>query len=134
MNYTQFHKNYNVIYDFLFRTNEIENTGYEWVYLENELYAIRQTGHSEFILVQGRSPQKALNNLLKIVSTPQNNVTNPKHYEGSQGLQAIEVHKNFMTDEQLQGYYLGNTLKYLLCFQNKNGLEDLKKARVHCRR
>lgn len=36
-----------------------------------------------------------------------------------------------MTDEQLQGYYLGNALKYLLRFQNKNGLEDLKKARVH---
>lgn len=61
----------------------------------------------------------------------QDNVDNPAHYAGSHGLQAIEVHKNFMTTEQLQGYYLGNALKYLLRFQNKNGLEDLKKARVH---
>lgn len=93
MNYTQFHKNYNVIYDFLFRTNEIENTGYEWAYLENELYAIRQTGHSEFILVQGRSPQKALNNLLKIISVPQNNVTNPKHYEVVKGYKQLKYIK-----------------------------------------
>ena len=42
------------------------------------------------------------------------NVTNPKHYQGIHGLEAIEVHKNFMTEEELRGYYKGNALKYLL--------------------
>lgn len=59
------------------------------------------------------------------------NVTNPRHYQGKFGLEAIEVHRNFMTAEMLRGYYLGNSLKYLLRYQGKNGLEDLKKARHH---
>lgn len=59
------------------------------------------------------------------------NVTNPKHYQGIHGLEAIEVHKNFLTEEELRGYYKGNALKYLLRERNKNGLEDLKKARQH---
>lgn len=58
-------------------------------------------------------------------------VTNPKHYKGSQGLEVIEVHKNFLTEEELRGYYKGNTLKYLLRERKKNGLEDLKKARKY---
>ena len=58
-------------------------------------------------------------------------VTNPKHYKGSNGLEVIEVHKNFLTEEELRGYYKGNTLKYLLRERNKNGLADLKKARQH---
>lgn len=58
-------------------------------------------------------------------------ITNPKHYQGSQGLEAIEVHKNFLTEEELRGYYKGNTLKYLLRERKKNGIEDLKKARQH---
>ena len=29
----------------------------------------------------------------------------------------------------MKGFYLGNSLKYLLRHQKKNGLEDLKKAR-----
>lgn len=31
------------------------------------------------------------------------NVTNPSHYQGSQGLEVIEVHKNFLTEEELRG-------------------------------
>lgn len=58
-------------------------------------------------------------------------IENPSHYKGSNGLEAIEVHKNFLTPEELRGYYKGNTLKYLLRERNKNGLEDLKKARKH---
>ena len=58
-------------------------------------------------------------------------ITNPSHYQGSQGLEVIEVHKNFLTEEELRGYYKGNTLKYLLRERKKNGLEDLKKARKH---
>ena len=58
-------------------------------------------------------------------------VTNLKHYKGGKGLEVIEVHRNFLTEEELRGYYKGNTLKYLLRERSKNGLEDLKKARKH---
>lgn len=47
------------------------------------------------------------------------NVRNPKHYQGRYGLEAIDVHRNFMNDEQLTGYHLGNTLKYLLRYRKK---------------
>ena len=59
------------------------------------------------------------------------NVHNPKHYQGRNGLEAIDVHRNFMNDEQLTGYHLGNTLKYILRYRQKNGIEDLEKAKVH---
>lgn len=56
-------------------------------------------------------------------------VNNPSHYQGRYGMQSIDALRNFMTPEQLKGFYLGNALKYQLRFQKKNGLEDLKKAR-----
>ncbi|HEM5984260.1 TPA: DUF3310 domain-containing protein [Streptococcus suis] len=58
---------------------------------------------------------------------PFDNVTKPRHYQGKYGLEAIEVIKNFLTEEELRGYYKGNALKYLLRERSKNGLEDLKK-------
>ena len=53
----------------------------------------------------------------------------PSHYQGRFGMESIDALRNFMTPEQLKGFYLGNALKYQLRFQKKNGLEDLKKAR-----
>ncbi|MFS9017821.1 DUF3310 domain-containing protein [Streptococcus cristatus] len=57
------------------------------------------------------------------------NVHNPSHYQGKYGMESIDVLRNFMTSEQIKGFYLGNALKYQLRYQKKNGLEDLKKAR-----
>ena len=57
------------------------------------------------------------------------NVNKPSHYQGRFGMESIDALRNFMTPEQLKGFYLGNALKYQLRFQKKNGLEDLKKAR-----
>ena len=65
----------------------------------------------------------------EIATELHDNVNNPKHYQGRYGLESINVLRNFMTSEQLKGFYLGNALKYQLRFQKKNGLEDLKKAR-----
>lgn len=56
-------------------------------------------------------------------------IDKPKHYQGAFGLEAIEVVRNFMTTEEIRGFYKGNTLKYILREAKKNGLEDLKKAR-----
>lgn len=57
------------------------------------------------------------------------NINKPSHYQGRFGMESIDALRNFMTPEQLNGFYLGNALKYQLRFQKKNGLEDLKKAR-----
>lgn len=59
-------------------------------------------------------------------------VKNPKHYQGRYGLEAMAVIDNFIG--RLTGksaYCWGNVVKYLLRFQQKNGVEDLKKARQH---
>lgn len=57
-------------------------------------------------------------------------INNPSHYKGKFGLEAIEVVKNFAFGlEGVEGFYWGNAIKYMLRFQKKNGLEDLKKAR-----
>ncbi|HEM4066599.1 TPA: DUF3310 domain-containing protein [Streptococcus suis] len=61
-----------------------------------------------------------------------NNVTKPKHYQGKYGMEALAVVKNFIGNlAGERAYYWGNIIKYLLRFQSKNGLEDLKKARQH---
>ena len=31
-------------------------------------------------------------------------ITKPSHYQGNQGLEVIEVHKNFLTEEVLRGF------------------------------
>lgn len=57
-------------------------------------------------------------------------VNNPSHYKCKFGLKAIDVVRNFAGNlTAVQGFYWGNAIKYLLRFQGKNGLEDLKKAR-----
>lgn len=57
-------------------------------------------------------------------------INNPSRYKGKFGLEVIEVIKNFVFGlEGVEGFYWGNAIKYLLRFQKKNGLEDLKKAR-----
>lgn len=60
------------------------------------------------------------------------NVNHPNHYKSKTGLEVIEVIRAFTEDlEGLEGYYTGNVLKYMCRWKKKNGLEDLKKARVY---
>ena len=57
-------------------------------------------------------------------------VKKPSHYQGRFGLEAVDVIKNFVAcPEQEKGFYWGNTIKYMLRWHSKNGVEDLKKAR-----
>lgn len=55
------------------------------------------------------------------------NVNHPKHYCKG-GLECIQVIKAQLTPEQYKGYLYGNVLKYMWRWQDKNGLEDLRKA------
>lgn len=57
-------------------------------------------------------------------------INKPSHYQGKDSLEAIEVVKQFIGSlDGAKGFYWGNMMKYVLRFQKKNGLEDLKKAR-----
>ena len=57
-------------------------------------------------------------------------VNHPSHYQSKNGLEAIDVIEAF-TDglEGIEAVDTANAIKYLLRWKNKNGVEDLKKAR-----
>ena len=58
------------------------------------------------------------------------NVNHPDHYQNIAGVEAIDILNDVVKDlPGKQSAMLWNTLKYLLRFQKKNGVEDLKKAR-----
>lgn len=57
-------------------------------------------------------------------------IKKPSHYQGKNGLEAVDVIKNFgASPDYEEGFYWGNAIKYMLRFHRKNGVEDLKKAR-----
>ena len=57
------------------------------------------------------------------------NVNHPDHYQNIAGVEAINILNDVVKDlPGKQAAMLWNTLKYLLRFQKKNGVEDLKKA------
>lgn len=59
-------------------------------------------------------------------------VNHPNHYQTKSGLEVIDAIRAFTEDCQgIEGYYTGNTIKYICRWKKKNGLEDLKKARMY---
>ena len=58
------------------------------------------------------------------------NVNSPSHY-GNGSIECIDYIKDFLNDDEYQGYLRGNIAKYMHRFPYKNGLEDLKKAQVY---
>lgn len=58
------------------------------------------------------------------------NVNHPNHYQNIAGVEAIDILNDVVKDlPGKQAAMLWNSMKYLFRFQNKNGVEDLKKAR-----
>ena len=51
------------------------------------------------------------------------NVNKPSHYQGRFGMESIDALRNFMTPEQLKGFYMGNSLKYILRTKRKTVLK-----------
>lgn len=61
-------------------------------------------------------------------------VHHPNHYQLVDGIEVIDVIKVILNRSNftgLQGYYLGNVMKYILRADQKNGAEDYKKASVY---
>lgn len=57
------------------------------------------------------------------------NVNHPKHYEGSTSLDCIDCMKLILGREAVLYFCLGNSFKYLWRYKNKNGMEDINKAK-----
>jgi len=66
----------------------------------------------------------------KKVNATIDSVNHPSHYT-SGGIECIKGIEASMTPEAFKGYLKGNCLKYLWRYENKNKIEDLKKAQVY---
>lgn len=59
------------------------------------------------------------------------NVEHPKHYQLSIDIEVLDVINLVLDNEEIGNsncFYLGNVIKYLFRAEQKNGLEDYKKA------
>ena len=75
---------------------------------------------------------KAVEEILEQASN--DTVHHPNHYQLVDGIEVIDVIKVILNRSNftgLQGYYLGNVLKYVLRADMKNGKEDYEKAEVY---
>lgn len=52
------------------------------------------------------------------------------HYTNS-GIEPIELMRKNFSVAEFEGFLKGNVLKYMLRYQSKNGVEDLKKAKTY---
>lgn len=56
-------------------------------------------------------------------------VNHPSHYNKG-GIECLEVIKAILGDKY-EGFLIGNVIKYIYRYPDKNGLEDCKKARFY---
>lgn len=60
------------------------------------------------------------------------NVVSPKHYMSDKGFEVFDVQEAFIHElKGMSASYWCNVVKYILRFQRKNGVEDLKKAKYY---
>lgn len=59
-------------------------------------------------------------------------INNPQHYKlNGLDIESIDVVRSVLGKEKFIGFCKGNVLKYLIREENKNGLEDIKKAQKY---
>lgn len=60
------------------------------------------------------------------------NINSPNHYISDNGIEVFDVQEAFIHElKGMSASYWCNVVKYILRFQRKNGVEDLKKARYY---
>ena len=60
------------------------------------------------------------------------NINSPTHYVTDKGFEVFDVQEAFIHElKGMSASYWCNIVKYILRFQRKNGVEDLKKARYY---
>lgn len=69
---------------------------------------------------------------MDIEALENNMVDHPNHYQSKKGLEVIDVIEAFTSNlSGIEAFDTGNVIKYICRWKKKNGLEDLKKARVY---
>ena len=57
-------------------------------------------------------------------------INHPSHYTKG-NVECIDAIKSSMTGVAFAGYCKGNVMKYIFRYENKGGIDDLKKAQVY---
>lgn len=64
--------------------------------------------------------------------TTSDNIKSPNHYVSDSGIEVFDVQEAFIHElSGMAASYWCNVVKYILRFQRKNGVEDLKKAKYY---
>lgn len=99
--------------------------------LEDAERAVKEIGEYNILHYLFYIKDSVLKEIVKDESdtTQKDMVKNPSHYQGRYGLEVYDVLENFLED--VESYYVGNIIKYILRYKKKNKLEDIKKAREY---
>jgi len=62
--------------------------------------------------------------------TVYNTISKPQHYADKE-IEVIDYIRDTLTQDQYEGYCIGNILKYVSRYRLKGGVEDLKKANYY---
>lgn len=112
--------------------NEFDPDKYEKVYTTLKSQGFSEGYCEHYALKEAReAPKLDPESSAPLISDTGNNVNHPSHYQGRDGIEAIEVIHNTLTKDGFISYCKGNVEKYIFRYQKKNGLEDLKKAKIY---
>ena len=85
--------------------------------------------------------EKSFDNLMKkldeenkkrVTTENSDNIISPNHYTSDKGFEVFDVQEAFIHElKGMSANYWCNIVKYILRFQKKNGVEDLKKAKYY---
>jgi hypothetical protein len=96
----------------------------EWAKVKESMSQSRAASSEDSNIIRDLPPNVVTRSLESAVDY----VNRPPHYTSGR-YEVIDVIKDKLSIEQYYGFLCGNILKYMMRWQNKNGLEDLKKAR-----
>lgn len=77
---------------------------------------------------------KKIEQLEEIIATDKSDAIKPNHYKleiNGNECEVRDVMQAVMTEEEYDGFLYGNILKYILRAKKKNGIEDMKKAKLY---
>lgn len=58
----------------------------------------------------------------------------PDYYQNKNGRDLIDAYADQMTSDEFRGFMIGNIIKYLTRYRQKNGMVDLRKAETYMTR
>ena len=112
---------------------DMEKAGIEQLDYDSDVKTIIRDGNGNVLDIQMKEPGESFNSCR--ARNGFDMVNHPSHYKAKNGMEVIDVIEAFTAN--LEGYeatHTGNVIKYICRWKEKNGLEDLRKARWYLNR